>query len=90
LRDIVEDLLKEVIGRGTRVSISRLGQSDFDTEQMVGTKSGIDGNELLKAANHKCAEKDHHDSNRDFTGNKRSTAAAVLIAAATIARAQRL
>ena len=90
LRDIVEDLFKEVIGHGTCVSISRLRQSDFDTEQMVGTKSGIDGNELLKTANHKCAEKDHHDSHRDFTCDKCSAAAAVLIAAATISRAERL
>jgi hypothetical protein len=82
LRDCFEDLLVEAIGQWAAVAVTGSGQSDFSSEQVIGTEPGIDGNQLLKAADHEGAEKNDDDSDGDFGGYKNGAATMVLAAAA--------
>jgi hypothetical protein len=61
LHDLIEKLLEEVVGRGTVVAIPRFRKGDFDTEKMVCAEPRINGEQLLKASNDQCAEKQYHD-----------------------------
>ena len=56
LRDCFEHLLVEAIGENA-VVIAGSGQGDFGSEDVIGTEAGIDGDQLLKAADDEGAEK---------------------------------
>ena len=59
-----------------------MGRSDFGSEHVVGAESGIDGDQLLKAANDEGAEKNDDDGNGNFAGYENGAAAMIVTAAA--------
>ena len=86
LRDFAEELFPETIRHRAVVPISRFGQRDFKTEQVIGAKTGIDCQQPLKAADHESAEKQDHDGNRDLCRNQRGLISTVCSNAAAISR----
>ena len=87
LRDVFEHLFIEAIGEGAAIAVAGSGQSDFGSEHVIGTESGIDGDQLLKAADDEGAEKNDDDGDGDFGGDENGVAA-MMVAAAAIAGAK--
>ncbi len=82
MRDSIENLLVEVVGEGARVGIARIRKSKFCAEEVAGAETGIDGNQLLKAAKHKRTEKYNHHGDGDFSDDENGVAALMCAVAA--------
>src|SRR5271155_1102834 len=77
LGKLVEKQFKDTIGSWAAVLVTRFRQSNFQAEQMIGAKTRVDSEQLLKTPDNQRAEKQHHNSDGDLSGHQRASAQAM-------------